>query len=172
MKPLVFDSTPLIYITKIGLSRVFEKLEGDKPTPPSVKHEVVNEGKRKGVADAIILEKLFQKDVFKIVKPRNVSFLEILLQTKGVHLSDAEVLAIAKEHDGKAIIDDEVARKTAKIYGIAYAGTPYILVKAVCQGLITKRVAKQSINEMVFAGWRCSVETYAKIMENIEKLGE
>ncbi|MGB9778902.1 MAG: DUF3368 domain-containing protein, partial [Candidatus Bathyarchaeales archaeon] len=168
----VFNSTPLIYITKIGLSRVFEELKGEKFTSPSVKREVVDKGKRKGLADAIILEKLFQKDIFKVVKPRNAVFLETLLQTKGLHVTDAEVLATAKERGGKAIIDDEVARKTAKIYGIPYAGTPYVLVKAISQGLITKREAKQAINDMISAGWRCSVETYAKIIENIEKLGK
>ncbi|MEM3700989.1 MAG: DUF3368 domain-containing protein [Candidatus Bathyarchaeia archaeon] len=172
MKLLVFNSTPLIYITKIGLSRIFEELECEKLTSPNVKCEVVDEGKRKGVADAIVLEKLFQKGVFKVVKPKNTSFLETLLQTRGLHMTDAEVLAIAKERDGTAIIDDEVARKTAKIYGISYAGTPYILANAVSQGLIPKEKTKQAINDMVFAGWRCGVETYAKIMESMEKLGK
>ncbi|MBS7657190.1 DUF3368 domain-containing protein [Candidatus Bathyarchaeota archaeon] len=94
------------------------------------------------------------------------------MQTNGLHVSDAEVLAIAKERDETAIIDYEIARKTAKICGIAYAGTPYILVKAVYQGLITNEEAKQAINDMVFAGWRCSIESYAKIMESLEKLGK
>lgn len=170
MKLLVFNSTPLIYITKVGLSIIFEKLEGEKLTSPTVKHEVVDGGKRKGVADAIILDELFQKNIFKVVKPENAIFLETFLQTKGLHVTDAEVLAIAKERGGKAIIDDEVARKTAKIYGIAYAGTTHVLVKAVSQGLITKEKAKQAINDMIFAGWRSSIETYAKIMENLERL--
>lgn len=172
MKPLVFNATPLIYITKIGLSRIFEQMKYEKLTSQSVKREVVDEGKRKGVADAIILDKLFKKGVFKIVEPKDKNFLESLLQTRGLHMTDAEVLTITKEHDGIAIIDDEVARKTAKIYGISYAGTPYILAKAVSEEIITKEKAKQSINEMVFAGWRCSIETYAKIMEAIEKLGK
>ncbi|MCX8177086.1 MAG: DUF3368 domain-containing protein [Candidatus Bathyarchaeota archaeon] len=172
MKPLVFNSTPLIYMTRIGLSRIFEELKGEKLTSPSVKLEVVDEGKRKGVADAVILDKLFQKDVFKVVKPKNTSFLETLSQASGLHMTDAEVLAIAKERDGTAIMDDEVARKTAKIYVIAYAGIPYISVMAFSQGLITKEKARQAINDMVFAGWRCSVETYVKIMESLEKLGK
>ncbi|MBS7609042.1 DUF3368 domain-containing protein [Candidatus Bathyarchaeota archaeon] len=170
MKLLVFNSTPLIYITKIGLSRIFEELECEKLTSPNVKCEVVDEGKRKGIADAIALEKLFQKGVFKVVKPKYTSFLETILQTKGLHVTDAEALAIAKELGGIAIIDDEVARKTAKIYGIAYAGTPYILVKAFSQRIITKEGIRQAIKDMILAGWRCSIETYAKIMESIEKL--
>lgn len=172
MKTLVFNATPLIYLTKVGLSKIFEELKDEKLTSPSVKREVVDEGKRKGVADAIILDKLFLKGVFKIVELKDKGFLGSLLQTRGLHIADAEVLTIAKEQRGTAIIDDEVARKTAKIYGISYAGTPYILAKAVSEEIVTKEKAKQAINEMVYAGWRCSVETYAKIMETIEKLAK
>lgn len=169
MKPLIFNSTPLIYITKVGLSKILEDLKDEKLTSPQVKREVVDEGKAKGIPDSTILEEMFQSNVFKVIKPRNQEFFESLLETKGLHITDAEVLAIAKERDGIAVIDDEVARKTATIYGISYAGTPYILMRAIFQGLITKERAKQAITEMISAGWRCSVESYAKIIEAIEK---
>jgi predicted nucleic acid-binding protein len=170
VKPLVFNATPLIYITKVGLSKVFEGLKNEKLTSPQVKREVVDEGKRKGVPDAIVLEKMFKNNVFKVTKPENQKFLASMLKTRGLHITDAEVLGIAKERGGIAVIDDEVARKTARIYGISYVGTPYILMRAVFQGLITKERAKQAIKEMIFAGWRCSIESYAKIMDAIEKL--
>lgn len=170
MKPLVFNATPLIYVTKVGLSKVFEGLRNELLTSPQVKREVVDEGKRKGVPDAVVLEKMFKNNVFKVAEPRSREFLASLLETTGLHVSDAEVLAIAKERNGIAVIDDEVARKTARIYGISYVGTPYLLMKGVLQGLITKERARQAINEMVFVGWRCSVETYAKIMDAIERL--
>jgi len=170
VKPLVFNATPLVYITKVGLSKVFEDLKNEKLTSPHVKREVVDEGKRKGVPDAIILEKMFKNNTFKVTETQNQNFLESLLETRGLHITDAEVLAIAEERDGIAVIDDEVARKTARVYGISYVGTPYILIRAVSQGLITKERVKQAINEMIFAGWRCSVESYAKIMDAIEKM--
>ena len=61
MKPLVFNATPLIYLTKIGLSKIFEQLKDEKLISPSVKKEMVDEWKRKGVADTIILDGLFSK---------------------------------------------------------------------------------------------------------------
>jgi predicted nucleic acid-binding protein len=85
-------------------------------------------------------------------------------------VTDAEVLALAKELNGLVVVDDEVARKTAKVYGIAYVGTPYVLLRAVLEGLVAKERAKQAVNEMVSVGWRCSVETYARIMEVLEKV--
>lgn len=170
MKPLVFNSTPLIYITEVGLSRIFEGLHGEKLTSPRVKAEVIDEGKLRGVPDAIILESLFLGGVFKVIEPKNKALLESLSRTKGLHMADAEVLAIAKELDGMAILDDEISRKTAKIYGIPYAGTPYILMKAVSRGLIAKDDAKLALDEMILSGWRCGVETYAKIVEAMERL--
>jgi len=104
----------------VGLSEVFEGLEDEKLTSPHVKREVVDEGKRKGVQDATVLDGMFQNNVFKVAKPENRKFLAIFLETKGLHLIDAEVLVIARERNGIAIIDDEVARKTAEIYGISY----------------------------------------------------
>jgi predicted nucleic acid-binding protein len=168
VKPLVFNSTPLIYITKAGLSRIFEDLKEEKLTSLSVKREVVDEGKRKGVADATILEKLFVNNVFKVVEPRDKEFLSWLLETRGLHVTDAEVLSLARECKGVAVIDDEVARKTAKVYGVSYVGTAYVLVRAVSEGVLTKEKAKQAVSEMVSVGWRCSVESYAMIMKALE----
>lgn len=169
MKPLVFNSTPLIYLSKAGLSGIIENLKGEKLTSPLVKAEVVDKGKLKGVPDAIALEKLFDNGVFKLCKPKDTAFLSRLSETRGLHVADAEVLALAKECEALAVIDDEVARKTAKVYGIEYVGTPYVLVRAVFEGLLSKEEAKKAVNDMVSAGWRCSVESYAKIMELLEK---
>ena len=169
MKPLVFNSTPLIYLTKVGLSRVFEGLKVEMLTPPSVKREAVDKGKSKGIPDAEVLGELVEGNVFEVVEPKDGEFLSRLLETRGLHVTDAEVLALARECKGLAVIDDEVARKTAKVYAIAYVGTPYVLVRAVSERLITKERAKQVVNEMVSAGWRCSIESYAKIIEVLEK---
>ena len=108
MKPLVFNSTPLIYLTKAGLSRIIEGLQVEKLTSPLVKREVVDEGKRKGVPDAIVLDKLFADSVFKVCQPSDRKFLAKLTETRGLHLADAEVLALAREREGIAVIDDEV----------------------------------------------------------------
>jgi predicted nucleic acid-binding protein len=170
VKPLIFNSTPLIYIAKVGLSKIFEDLKEEKLTSLSVKREVVDEGKRKGVADAIILEKLFVNNVFRVVEPRDKEFLSWLLETKGLHVTDAEVLSLARERKGVAVIDDEVARKTAKVYGVSYVGTPYVLVRAVSEGFLTKEKARQAVNDMVSVGWRCSVESYAMIMKALESV--
>jgi predicted nucleic acid-binding protein len=138
LRVLVLNATPLIYLTKIGLSHLFGQLGFKLVTSSSVRREV-DEGKRKGVADAIVLDELFKDGVFKVVEPKDSRFLSVLLKIKGLHATDAEVLAVAKELDGVAVIDDAVARKVAKVYDISYVGTPFLLMIAVRKGLMTKR---------------------------------
>ena len=48
-------------------------------------------------------------------------------------------------------------------------GTPYVLVRAVSEGIIARERARQAVNDMVSAGWRCSIESYARVMEVLEK---
>jgi len=160
----------LIYLSKVGLSGIIENLQEEKVTSPLVKFEVVDRGKQKGVLDAIALEKLFETGVFKLCKPKDKLFLSRLSTSRGLHAADAEVLALAQEHAGLAVIDDEVARKTAKVYKISYVGTSYILARAVFEGYLSKEQAKAAVKNMVSSGWRCNVETYVKIIELIDKL--
>jgi len=170
VKPLVFDSTPLIYLTKVGLCNIFEDSQVEKCTSPLVKKEVVDKGKIRGIPDSLVLDRLFDKGIFKVCEPADKKCLGELLKTHGLHVADADVLALTNERDGIAVSDDEVARKTAKVYGIEYVGSFYVLVRAICEGIISVAHAKKAVGYMVSSGWRCSVESYVKIMEAIEKL--
>ncbi|MFQ6135458.1 MAG: DUF3368 domain-containing protein [Nitrososphaerales archaeon] len=170
MKLVVLNSTPLIYIAKIGLSRLLIDLRLEKITSLLVKHEVVNRGRDMGAPETTILEDLFQKNIIKVTEPKDQGLISRLLEIKGLHKADIHVLALAKEYGGVAIVDDELARETAKIYKIRYAGTPYLLIRAYIQGLITKEQVKKAVDEMISAGWRCGVEDYQRIIQHLESL--
>lgn len=154
----------------MGLSGIIENLREEKLTSPLVKVEVVDKGKQKGVPDAIMLEKLFENGVFKLYNPKDKLLLSRLSKTRGLHVADAEILALAKEQAALAVIDDEVTRKTAKVYKISYVGTPYVLARAVFEEFLSKEQAKAAVKDMVTIGWRCNVETYAKTIELIDKM--
>jgi predicted nucleic acid-binding protein len=159
-----------MYLSEVGLSGIIESPQEEKLTSPLVKVEVVDKGKQKGAPDAIALEKLFENGVFKLCNPKDKLFLSRLSRTRGLHAADAEVLALAKEHAGLTVIDDEAARKTAKVYKISYVGTPHILARAVSEKTLSKEQAKAAVKDMISSGWRCHVETYANIMELIDKM--
>ena len=47
----IFNSMPLIYLSKVSLSWIFEEIEGEKLIPETVYFEVVVKGKEKEEID-------------------------------------------------------------------------------------------------------------------------
>ncbi len=166
----MLNSTPLIYLAKIGLIDVISKLRIESITSPSVKQEVIDRGLAMGAPEAEALSKLLDEKVVKVVAPRNTSLFKSLLSIKGLSTADAEILALAKEHKGTAIIDDKLARSVAKVYSISLGGTAHLLKLAIEENIITKDRAKRSLDEMIAQGWRCGPEDYAKILKQFDNV--
>lgn len=164
---LVFNSTPLMYLAKVGLLPLLRDIPCEKLIPPGVKEEVLNKGKEKAAKDALIIERILQEETLKIVRVRNEELLRLLCRVPELHPADAEVLALAKEVGGM-VVDDRVARDAAKVYGIEHGGTAFILALLVKLGSISKERAKLALDDMVSSGWRCSAELYSKIIRMIE----
>ena len=170
MKPYIFDATPLIYLAKTGLIAKLEKLEGKKIIPKSVFEEVVIKGMQKSVTDAKILEEAVNDKIFEIKEAADKSFLKKLAKNSSIDIADAEVLAIAKELNGIAIMDDSDAKKLANIAGINAKGTAFLLFRLLKKGLITKNEFRDKFNQIVESGWYCSVDFYAIVMDELDKI--
>jgi len=168
MKPLIFDATPLIYLGKINFIQKIAHFPEEKYTPESVYKEVVVEGKKSGQPEAFIIENMINTGIIKIRAPADNQYLSHLKENPKIHKGDAEVLALAYELEGIALLDDEKARGMAEIEGIEHHGTIYLLLKMMTIGLVTKEETLDGLNEMIHEGWRCSTELYADILKAIK----
>ncbi|MRG76981.1 MAG: DUF3368 domain-containing protein [ANME-2 cluster archaeon] len=168
MKPLIFDATPLIYLGKINFIQKIAHFPEEKYTPESVYKEVVVEGKKSGQPEVFIIENMINTGIIKIRAPADNQYLSHLKENPKIHKGDAEVLALAYELEGIALLDDEKARGMAEIEGIEHHGTIYLLLKMMTIGLVTKEETLDGLNEMIHEGWRCSTELYADILKAIK----
>ncbi len=164
MKPLVFDATPLIYLGKINLIEKIEHFPENKYTTQSVCIEVVDVGKNSGKPEAFVIEKLIKNKIIKVKTPANRQYISTLRENPKIHKADADVLALAAELNGIALLDDDEARGMAEIEGIEHHGTIYLLLRMMKMKLLTKEEVFAGLNEMIHTGWRCSTELYAEIM--------
>jgi predicted nucleic acid-binding protein len=174
-KPLIFNSSPLIYITKVSLSNMLKEIPGEKITVTKVFNEIVEEGKKKGAPEASILENLLKKEI-KVQNPNDEEYLKYVkkisaeTERQPLHEAEAEVLCLAKQLKGIAIADDKATRSVAKLLQIEIHGTGYILGKIFATGKIQKEELIEKINEMRRIGWHISAEDYMKIIEYLKKL--
>lgn len=90
-----------------------------------------------------------------------------LKENPRIHVGDADVLALAAELDGIALLDDDEARGMAEIEGIDHHGTIYVLLRMMKMGLLTKDETLEKVDEMIRMGWRCSTELYAGILKAV-----
>ena len=175
-KPLIFDSTPLIYLTKSSLATLLKEISQLKFTTTSVFEEVVREGKKKNAPEASLLEKLFKDEIIKVHSISNEGYLNYVKEMSAVskmqplHEAEAEVLCLAKELNGIAIADDQVARSVARMLGIELHGTGYILGKIFGTGKIDKETLIEKVKEMRGSGWYVSAEDYLKIIDYLKNL--
>ena len=164
---LVLNSTPLIYLAKVNVLGLLERLPDEKIIPNSVYEEVVVKGKKRGAADAILIEKAVDRGIFQVRGVKNRKFFRSLARIPGLHGADAEVLALAKELNATAIVDEDKARGVADVNDVPNRGTGYLLLRLVRQGRLTKKEAKAKVDEMIKHGWRCSTEVYAEILKSV-----
>lgn len=74
--PLIFNSTPLIYLTKVSLAKLLKEIPEKKFTTTKVFNEVVQEGKKKGAPEASLLESLFKEETIKVRNPNDKEYLK------------------------------------------------------------------------------------------------
>jgi uncharacterized protein len=175
-KPLIFDSTPLIYLTRASLTELLKEISEPKFTTASVFEEVVQEGKRKRAPESVLLETLFEKEIIKVHTISNKRYLNYVKEMSAInemqplHEAEAEVLCLAKSLNGIAVADDKVARSVARILGIELHGTGYILGKIFATGKIGKEKLVEKVKEMRDGGWYVSAEDYLKIIDYLKNL--
>ncbi|MFQ6129187.1 MAG: DUF3368 domain-containing protein [Candidatus Hadarchaeaceae archaeon] len=171
---LVLNATPLIYLTRAGFSWVFEAAGEAMFSTPSVYSEVVTRGKELGRPDAKVLEDLFKNGTIVVRAPKKAilrKIQKIVAESTGapLHAGEAGVLALAKELNGIAVIDEKPARGAGEVLGIEVRGSAYLIGSMVRRKKIKLEEAIQAVDKMISSGWRISTEDYLKIVEELKK---
>ncbi|MEM2921813.1 MAG: hypothetical protein QXF26_05795, partial [Candidatus Bathyarchaeia archaeon] len=93
----VSDSTPLIYMAKLGKLRLLKEIFARVQMPPEVKTETVDRGKARGYADAITIEQALSEGwLFADSLTReNIKRSETLAQMTGVDIGEAQAMILA-----------------------------------------------------------------------------
>ena len=158
----------MIYPGKINIIQKTAYFPEEKYTPGSVYEEVVVEGKKNKQLEVFLIENIIEIGIIKIRAPVDNQYLSHLKENPKIHKGDAEVLALAYELEGIALLDDEEARGMAEIEEIEHHGTVYLLLRMMKMELVTKEETLDALDEMIHKGWRCSTELCASILKAIK----
>ncbi|MFW6110822.1 MAG: hypothetical protein ACOC6H_02170 [Thermoproteota archaeon] len=175
-RPLIFNSSPLIYLAKVSLATWLKEIPQEKFTTSKVFKEVVQEGKEGGSPEASLIENLFNEGTIQVRNPNDPEYLRSVekvcaeSERHPLHKAEAQVLCLAKELGGMAIADDRVARSVARLLKIELHGTGYILGKIFATGKVKKEELTEKAKEMRHQGWYVSAEDYIEIIQYLNSL--
>jgi predicted nucleic acid-binding protein len=169
---IVCDSTPLIYLAKLGHLTLLQKLFSEVNVPDEVMTEVMR-GKQLGFDDAAIIEKAVQEGWVKTIKLNSQQRRELLrLGRTFSDISDADSAAIvlAKSLGVNLCLDDSRAIKVAEVLGIKHIGTLGILLLAVKREVLSGEHVKELVLSLPKRGFYVSHDLLAEFLKRLERL--
>ena len=167
---IVSDSTPLIYLAKLGHLSLLHKLFGEVFVPSEVMSEVAR-GKQLGFNDAAVVERAKEDGWIKEVglnSPQRRELLKLRHTFSDISVADAAAIALAQSLDANLCLDDSRAVKVAEVLNKRHIGTLGILLLAVKKRPLTKEQARKSVLMLPERGFYVGHDLLAEFMKLLD----
>lgn len=169
--PIVSNTSPLIWLSKIGRITLLKELFGEVIIPYEVYIEAVERGLQEGFSDALAIKECIEQGWIKISKlnERETKLCEKIMEhVFEIHLGEAQAIILAREADALLLMDESSGRAFAETLGLKVKGTLYVTMKALREELLDKAEAKDMVLTLVSKGFRIEPKLLARILGEIE----
>lgn len=154
MRKVVVNTTPLIALAEIGKLHLLRDLYGEISIPNAVFEEIKSEPAYTEVCNASAWINVVSVDT---------SDKKNMLSSR-LHAGEVEVIQYAGDSSADLVVlDDQLARKTARFLGLTITGTMGILIKAKEKGYI--QAVKPIMEKLIQNGLFISPEVQAAVLK-------
>lgn len=166
----VVDSTCLIYLARARQLNLLRAIYKRVAIPRAVYGEVVLRGKEKRFIDAEIVEKAVKGGLIEVKTLPKAQLREAkrLCALATIGRGEAEAIVLARGEGSSLIVDDSAALRVAEMYEVETLRTTSLILKAVGQGILTKRDARKTLEKFVAAGYRLRGEVLLELLRELE----
>lgn len=149
---LVADTMVVIHLAKVTLLEASCGYFKSLVIPEAVYQEILA-GRKKGYADAILVEELLKAKKCEVMRVREKKHLRRAEQFN-VQRGEAEALALYWQEDADQLAsDDDNLRKKSILLGIRLIGTPAIMLRLYREKVITQQKLAESLQALRKIGW-------------------
>lgn len=169
---IVSNSTPLIYLAKLGHLALLKKLFGKVNVPSEVMVEIMR-GKQLGFADAAVVEKARQDGWIKVVElgaARRRELAKLRRAFDDISEADAAAIVLAKSSGATLCLDDSRAVKVAEVLDVKNIGTLGIFLFAVRRGLLKREQVKNLVLSLPERGFYISHDLLAEFLKQLAQI--
>ena len=171
--PAVSNTSPLIWLSKIGKLDLLRELFDEILIPEGVYQEAVEIGLQEGFSDSLIIKEAVDQGWIKItiLNEKEVELCKkILNHAFELHMGEAQAIVLARRTVKMTLllIDESSARAFAETWGLKVKGVVYVLMTSLRCGLLNKEEAKEAILTLVRKGFRIEPKLMARIISEID----
>lgn len=169
---IVSDSTPLIYLTKLGNLPLLRKLFDEVRVPNEVMAEIMR-GKGLGFEDAAVVEEAKQEGWIKTVAlggDQKRELLKLCRTFVDISRADAAALVLAKSLRATICVDDSRAVKVAEVLGLKHIGTLGVILLSVKRKLLDKKRAEQTVLSLPERGFYVDAGLLSEFLKRLKKV--
>mgnify|MGYP001066166716 CR=1 FL=1 len=170
--PIVSNTSPLIWLSKIGKIMLLKKLYGEVIIPEEVYREAVEKGLTEGFSDALVTKEGIDQGWIKVstLNEREIKFCQKMMEHAfEIHLGETQAIIITREMNALLLMDESSGRAFAETWGLKVRGTLYVIMEALREGLLDKDEAKEAVLELISKGLRIEPKLLARILREIER---
>jgi uncharacterized protein len=173
--PTVSNTSPLIWLAKIGKLNLLKDLFGEVLISEESYTEAVEVGLKEGYSDALVIKDACEQGLIKVKRldEKQVAVCQnIMRHSFELHVGEVQAIVLAREFgkDALLLMDDSCGRAFAETWGIKVKGVLYVIVTALRNDFLDKAEAKESVLNLVRKGFRIEPKLLAKIIQEIEKV--
>jgi len=115
--PTVSNTSPLIWLSKIGRITLLKNLFGEVIIPEEVYKEAVERGLKEGLSDALAIKECVDQGWMKISKlnEREIKLCQKMMDHAfEIHLGEAQAIILARETGALLLMDESSGRAFAE----------------------------------------------------------
>jgi len=167
-KPVVSNSSPLIWMAKIGKLTLLKTVFGVIVVPRKVYEEATLD---KQSADSVLISKAVEDGCLEVSEEK-MEEARVLADRCGVHLGEAEAILLAQKLGTELIIDEREGSVTAQIFGVRPLGTIAVLLLALGRGRLTHDGFKECLDSLIASGFWLSVDVYNRALGEAQSIAK
>jgi predicted nucleic acid-binding protein len=170
---IVSDSSPLIYLARVGALNLLHQFFGDVVLPESVRVEVVNNGLKLKAPDALVIKHILDTENWlkeKRLTPAQKSLARNLSENTMLDITDGDAIILARALKVPLLVDDREAVAVCRLVRVKTIGTLGVIIQAIKKEILLKKDGKRLIDGLVDQGFYLSVEVYREAMNILNNL--
>ncbi|MBI4146939.1 hypothetical protein HY489_06415 [Candidatus Woesearchaeota archaeon] len=162
---IVSDSSPLIFLAKLNVLELVQKLYTKIIIPTEVYEEVITIGKKEGFKEVVVLEQFVSSGFIKqrVVSKRGKDF-------KNLHEGERSALQLClQEKIHQMLVDDKEAVECCRIMGIEPIRTTRILLMLLKKKLLNREQFKNGLVKLSNEGYFFTIDVYNYLLEQVNE---